>query len=434
VIGIPGADLFEGTGDVYAFEAGEWSSAGTILVEAGGLDAITGAEMRCDESGEIAGFTCSDVDLVSFLPTDGIGGERGSFTNDVWGWTDPDTGVEYAIVGRNDATTFISLADPTAPVYVGELPLTEGSVPNLWRDMKVYADHVFIVSDGAGEHGMQIFDLTRLRDVERAPVTFEADARYDGIFSAHNVVINEETGFAYIVGSSMGGTTCGGGLHMVDIRDPLNPTFAGCYSDPTTGMAGTGFVHDAQCLVYRGPDAQHQGRELCLGANETALSIVDVTDKANPVSLATIGYPNSAYVHQGWISDDQRYFFTNDEGDELAGVATKTRTLVWDIEDLDDPVLVTEHFGTTEATDHNLYVRGQLMYQSNYVSGLRVLDVSDPANPVEVGYFDTVPWGTDAPGFAGSWSNYPFFRSGVIVVSSMREGVFFLKARPRRVS
>jgi choice-of-anchor B domain-containing protein len=293
---------------------------------------------------------------------------------------------------------------------------------------------VFIVSDGAGEHGMQIFDLTKLRDVENAPMTFEEDAHYDGIFSAHNVVINEETGFAYVVGSSMGGTTCGGGLHMVDIRDPLDPTFAGCYSDPTTGLAGTGFTHDAQCLVYRGPDAEHQGKELCLGANETALSIVDVTDKANPASLATIGYPNSAYVHQGWISDDHAYFFTNDEGDELSGVATKTRTLVWDIADLDDPVLVTEHFGTTESTDHNLYVRGPLMYQSNYVSGLRVLDVSDPANPVEVGFFDTVPWGADAPGFAGSWSNYPFFQSGVIVVSSMREGVFFLKTRPRTVS
>ena len=117
------------------------------------------------------------------------------------------------------------------------------------------------------------------------------------------------------------------------------------------------------------------------------------------------------------------------ELDELSGTQPKTRTLVWDVEDLDDPVLLKEHMGETSATDHNLYVRGNLMYQSNYVSGLRILDVSDPANPREVAFFDTVPFGENVPGFAGSWSNYPYFESGTIVVSSMREGVFFLKKR-----
>ncbi len=90
-------------------------------------------------------------------------------------------------------------------------------------------------------------------------------------------------------------------------------------------------------------------------------------------------------------------------------------------------MLVREFIGTTEASDHNLYVRGRYMYQSNYVSGLRIIDVSDPENPVEVGYFDTVPWGADGPGFAGSWSNYPYFESGNILVSSMREGLFILR-------
>ena len=121
----------------------------------------------------------------------------------------------------------------------------------------------------------------------------------------------------------------------------------------------------------------------------------------------------------------------NDELDELAGTTARTRTLVWDIEDLDDPVLATEYLGETSATDHNLYVRGRYMYQSNYVSGLRIIDITDPTNPVEVAYFDTVPWGENAPGFAGSWSNYPYFESGVIVVSSMHEGVFILKKRER---
>ena len=100
---------------------------------------------------------------------------------------------------------------------------------------------------------------------------------------------------------------------------------------------------------------------------------------------------------------------------------------MWDIEDLDDPILAKEHIGETEASDHNLYVRGQFMYQSNYVSGLRILDISDPVNPREVGYFDSVPVGDNGPGYAGSWSNYPFFESGVIVFTSMREGLFVVR-------
>jgi len=156
-----------------------------------------------------------------------------------------------------------------------------------------------------------------------------------------------------------------------------------------------------------------------------------VTDKAKPVPIAIAAYPNSAYLHQGWVSDDHRYIFMDDEGDELAGTVTGTRTLVWDISDLDDPVLAKEYIGVTPASDHNLYVKGNYVFESNYVSGLRILDITDPRNPREVGFFDTVPWGKDAPGFAGSWSNYPFFRSGIIVVTSIREGLFILRqSRP----
>ncbi len=247
-------------------------------------------------------------------------------------------------------------------------------------------------------------------------------------------MINEETGFAYAVGSSGGGETCGGGLHMIDIREPANPVFAGCFSDPATGLASTGYSHDAQCVVYDGPDEDYVGKEICFGANETALSIADVSDKDNPVAVASATYPNSAYLHQGWVSDDHRYFYMNDELDELAGVVERTRTLVWDIADLDDPILVKEHLGTNAASDHNLYVQGDLMYQSNYASGLRILDISDPENPVEVGYFDTVSVGEDAPGFAGSWSNYPYFESGIIIVTSMREGLFVLKKKTTPVT
>ena len=197
---------------------------------------------------------------------------------------------------------------------------------------------------------------------------------------------------------------------------------------------GHGVHHDAQCVVYHGPDEDYTGHEICLGANENALSISDVTDKEAPVSLATESYPNTGYLHQGWISDDHRYFYMNDETDELGGQVSRTRTLVWDIEELGDPVLVKEHFGTTGSSDHNLYVLGDFMYQANYLSGLRILDISDGEAPKEVGFFDTVPFGEDKAGFAGAWSVYPYFQSGLIIVSSIKEGLFVLRKRPPRVS
>ena len=332
-------------------------------------------------------------------------------------------------MGRTDGMAFISLEDPERPVYLGQLLRTNGAPVSIWRDVKVYADHAFIVADGAGDHGVQVFDLRQLRDVQGPPVTFQETTVYGGIASAHNIVINEESGFAYTVGNRAGGETCGGGLHMIDIHDPTNPTFAGCFADPSTGHEGTGYTHDAQCIMYAGPDEDYQGREICLGSNETAFSIADVTDKENPLAISRAVYPNVGYVHQGWISEDHRYFFIDDEFDELAGFIARTRTLVWDIADLDDPVLVKEHLGVTISTDHNLYVRGHLMYQSNYLSGLRILDVSNPADPREVGFFDTVPL-TDQPGFdGGSWSNYPFFESGVIVFTSREEGLFVVRSR-----
>jgi len=318
------------------------------------------------------------------------------------------------------------MTDPYNPVYLGNLAKTEGATNSVWRDIKVYQDHAYIVADGAGQHGMQVFDLSRLLNVPGAPVEFEADVMYDQIASAHNIVINEETGYGYSVASRMGGITCGGGLHMIDLREPKNPTFAGCFSHEGTGRNNTGNTHDAQCVIYRGPDTEHNGREICLGSNETALSIADVTDKDEPFVVAMATYPAIAYTHQGWLTEDMRYFYINDEGDEPQGLVDGTRTLIFDLIDLDDPVLVGEHISTETSTDHNLYIRDNLMYQSNYVAGLRILDVSNPEAPTEVAFFDTVS--NDRTG-GGSWSNYPYFESRTIVVTSSREGLFMLKKR-----
>ena len=427
----PSADFGMGAVLVYSNESGEWVRSGRLVAEHAPLPAITGGEVACDD-GEAADYDCDHVDLLSFLPREEIGAARGARLNDIWGWTDPESGREYALVGRMDGTSFVDVTDAYNPRYLGNLARTDGSPPSTWRDIKVFKDHAFIVADGAGEHGMQVFDLTRLRDVTE-PREFEATAMYTGIASSHNVAINENTGFAYLVGSSGGGETCGGGSHIVDINDPLNPVFAGCFAHENTGRSNTGNSHDTQCVIYHGPDEDYRGREICVNSNENALSVADVTDKDNPIAVAKAAYPNVSYAHQGWLTEDHRYFYSNDETDELAGLVEATRTLIWDLADLDDPVLIKEYFSPTKVTDHNLYVKGDRLYMSNNRAGLRVLDISDPENPVELGYFDTTPWSADEAGFDGTWSVYPYFESGTVLLSSRREGLFLVRPRARRL-
>ncbi|MEX2601566.1 MAG: choice-of-anchor B family protein [Balneolaceae bacterium] len=435
VAGLTGADFGEGTVAIMErSDDGEWSTQ-NIVIGYGNtiLDPITDTTVECS-NGQADRFGCSNIDLVSFLPIRDIGGSRGVFLNDMWGWTDPETGNEYALIGRNNGTSFVDVSNPSNPVYVGDLPMTAGAQASTWRDIKVYSNHAFIVADNARSHGMQVFDLTSLRDFNGEPIHFEEAALYTNMNSAHNIVINEDTGMAFIVGSSGGGETCGGGLHMVDIQDPTNPAFAGCFADPSTGRGSTGYTHDAQCVVYQGPDEEHQGKEICIGANETAVSIADVTDKENPVALSVVSYPDYGYVHQGWLTEDHRYFFQNDELDELSGDVEQTRTLIWDVSDLDDPQYAGAHFADNPASDHNLYIKGDMMYQSNYVSGLQVLDISDPVNPQKVGSFDTHPFTEDAPGFSGTWSNYPYFDSGVVLMTSRNEGLFILDVNPPMIN
>ena len=428
VAGVPEDDLGAGSAIIMERSLGGWDRT-RVLSESLAFDPVVGGAVEC-VGGMAAAFPCDNFDLISFLPNHVMGGKRGTWANDVWGWTDSETGHDYALVGLSGRTSFVDVTDPYNPVYVGNLPKTDGSPDSFWRDIKVHADHAYIVADAAEEHGVQVFDLTRLREYDGAPIEFSPDVLYDRINSAHNIVINEGSAFAYVVGASGGGETCGGGLHMINIEDPKEPIFVGCFSDVATGRASTGYSHDAQCVIYDGPDEQYSGREICFGSNETAVSIADVTNKRNPVAVSQATYPNVGYTHQGWLTDDHRFFYMNDELDEAAGTVDGTRTLIFDVQELDDPILVEEYIHDTGAIDHNLYVVGDRLYQSNYNAGLRVLDVSDPENPDLAGYFDTVPWDDDSVEYSSfSWSNYPFFDGGYVLVTSIREGLFVVKER-----
>ena len=354
-------------------------------------------------------YPCNKVDLMAFMPLSDF--SAGS-TNDIWGWTDPLDSKEYALLGLDNGTAFVDVTDPENPVYLGKLPTQTSSSP--WRDIKVYNNYAFIVSE-AGGHGMQIFDLTELRSVVSPPVTFSNTVFYSQFGDAHNVVINEDSGYAYGVGTN----TCSSGLHMVNIQNPLSPVNAGCFSDD-------GYTHDAQCVNYIGPDADYTGDEICFNSNTDTLTIVNVENKAAPFQISRTGYAGEGYTHQGWLLDGQRYFLLGDEQDETQ-FGHNTWTYIWDLVDLDNPQLLGHYTGPNASIDHNMYIIGDYVFQSNYSSGLQILDISDAANGnlQQIAFFDTYPANNNAS-FNGSWSNYPFFDSGTIVVSGIDEGLFIL--------
>lgn len=356
-------------------------------------------------------FPCHNIDLASFLPLNNIGG--GS-VNDVWGWTDPLTHKEYAIVGRSNGTSFVDISNPEQPIYLGSLP--PHSVDSVWRSIKVYADHAFIVSE-ADNHGMQVFDLKRLRNVAAPPVAFTENAHYAGFRRAHTLAVNEATGFAYASGSK---DTCAGGLHVVDIRNPVAPVFAGC-------VGQDGYTHETQCVIYRGPDLAYQGHEVCFNSNEDTLTIVDVTNKSEPKQLSRTTYAGVGYTHQGWLTEDHKHFLLDDELDER-NTGVKSTTYIWNVADLDAPSMMGVYSGQSPSIDHNLYIRGSRAYQANYRSGLRILDITNvgAAGLSELAFFDIYPV-DDAPQFSGAWSNFPFFPSGIVIVGGIEQGLFVLK-------
>jgi len=370
--------------------------------------------------GQADDFACLGYDLHAFLPLSFF---DSSFGNDVWGWTDPETEKEYVLLGLSEGTAFVDITDPLRPVLLGKLPTaTDDSV---WRDIKVFQNHAFIVSEAAS-HGVQVFDLTRLRGVS-SPQQFQSDARLTSIGSAHNIVINTQSGYAYVVGArdAEGVLMANGGALIVDINVPKQPQLVGQYSFSQ-------YIHDAQAVLYQGPDADYTGREILFasssdGSSYSNLVIADVTDKSEPVLIYQETYPFPAYTHQNWLTEDHRYALVGDEVDELTH-GYPTRTLVFDLTDLDAPILAFEHLGTTSAIDHNGYVKGDTFYLANYTAGMRVYDLSDlDENRItEIGFFDTYRE-NNITTFAGVWSVYPYFESNIIAISDSDNGLFLVK-------
>lgn len=346
------------------------------------------------------------VQLLSWLTLSDLGASSGVLANDCWGYVSP-SGREYAAIGTEEATIFIEVTDPFAPNIVGNIPGPSG----IWRDVKIYQEYAYSVCE-SGCGGVQVIDLSQ---IDQGTVTLVNTASDGSTGSSHNVFVNEESGFLYRVGGG------GLGLRFYSLANPLAPAFVGQWNDR--------YVHDVQVVSYTsGPYA---GKEVAFcgsgfnsGWGSPGVTIVDVTNKANPVLLGEIQYPGAVYSHQGWLTEDRQYFLLGDELDE-GSLGIPSTTHVIDVSDLSNPTLAGTFTNGLASVTHNGYVKGDLFFQANYSSGLRIFDISDPVNGNEVAWFDTYPANDDVS-YNGMWSVYPYLPSGVIIASDRQNGLFIL--------
>lgn len=382
------------------------------------------AQTPCSVGGMAGIYPCNNIDLMATMNIAALhtGDPTGVEGNDIWGWTSPTTGKEYALVGLTDGTSFVDVSTPASPILIGYLP---GAASNTsWRDIKVVNNYAYIGSDTgpATGHNMQTFELAQLDNAVGIPVTFTASgtAAIGTSGRSHNIFADPEAGYV----GACGGSVPSGGMAFYDPSTPANPSFTGNFVAPSGVNA---YTHDAVCVVYRGADTEHIGKQICFGFNANILVAVDVTDKTSPTLIGTMTYAPIGYTHQGWITDDHNYIYLNDETDER-NFGNNTRTHIIDIADLENMMDLTPFENTTAAIDHNLYIKGNYMYQSNYRAGLRIFDIQNRLQPniSEVAFFDVYP-NDDANLFNGAWSVYPYFKSGTIVVNSIEDGLFVLQ-------
>lgn len=376
-----------------------------------------------------AGFPCQSVSLLSHLAFDTLK-PVSTKANDIWGFTDLNTGREYAFIGVENGVAILDITDPTAPEQVGAPTGTSTT----WRDIEIYQvfdasaqrwrAYAYVTAD-AVQDVLMLLDLSGLPNgIER--VNFQSDHR-----SAHtDYMLNSD--FTYGISQTgetpvlaiAGSNLVGGNHRLYSLANPRAPALL--------SVSASGYAHDLASFPIK--DARKdtqcvnaQSRPVCqvlTDFNENTVDVWDVTDPTSRQLLASQPYPNARFVHTGWWTDDGRYLYVNDELDER-DLGLNTTIRIFDMADLRTPALVGSWVGPTRAIDHNTYVKGNRLYFANYSEGLTILDITNPVAPVRVGSFDTWPANSDTA-FVGAWGVYPFFASGTLAISDINSGLYLV--------
>jgi len=393
------------------------------------------AELNCVNN-KAGSFDCNNIDLLAHMPL-GDFSSKPSAANDIWGHVDLNTGDEYAILGIKNGVAVVNVSDPISPVEVG----TINGISSGWRDVKVYQHfdeslnlwraYAYSSMDVEGIEYITIIDLNHL------PHSVNLVERNRAVAMAHNIYITNVdhtlnialpglTPSLQIVGSD----EFSGAFNSYSLTNPATLT-------PLSNVTsrGNGYTHDGASLNItdnrKNTDCQTSDANctVFIDFNEKEMKLWNISDADNVKALGIAEYNDvnkeNQYVHSGWGSEDKQFIFLHDEFDEYKGGLNST-VRIFSIADLNNPQQVGQWTGTTKAIDHNGFVRGNRYYMSNYQRGLTVLDITNPATPVEVGNFDTYTPSNNAS-FAGAWGAYPFLPSGNILISDINSGLYILK-------
>ena len=324
--------------------------------------------------------------------------------NEIWGLVVNEH--EIAVIGSTLGIHFIDVTDPTNPIELTDA-FVQGATfgPQLvHRDFHDYQGFLYVVADENNSSTLQIVDIRNLPE----STTVVSDNN-DLLSRSHNVFVDSTQARLYACGIRR--TTGRDAMSIYDISDPANPVELGIYNN--VGNVEIPYVHD---IFVRDHIAY-------LNSGNDGFFVIDFTDPDDPILLGTMNdYVQAGYNHSGWLDSKGHYYFLADENHGL-------ELKVVDVCEPND-LEVVQTFGTgsgiPSSIPHNVLIDCNILYASWYYEGVQVFDISDPTNPVRIGFYDTseVP---DDFSFAGNWGVYPYLPSGNILASDMQDGLFILE-------
>lgn len=243
-----------------------------------------------------------------------------------------------------------------------------------------------------------------------------------------------------------------GDFRLIDITNPAAPVQVSDWGIQDIGGPFTdGQGCDPDGNYGHGAEPSADGKLVFLSYWDSGFIRLNLDDPTNPVFEGRTVYPANADgdAHSSQWDEDRSLLFAADEDfckTSGAGIEKGFGYMrVYDFEDPANPVQIGQ-FKTPNAsgaTDiaggdyslHNNFLVGTDVYMSWYSDGVRVVDASDPADPVEVAYF-VPPAGQNSvkPSQRGVLSNQTQVwgvvvdeATGLIFASDMNTGLWILR-------
>lgn len=360
----------------------------------------------------------SNINLVGYLNPETVAVGGGQKYSGCWGWWQDSTtkgstkvvaNTEYALIGSVAGTYFVDIKNPANPVVRDYVP---GKTPSTWRELKVYKNYCYVISDVVQPNTYQIIDMQYLPD--SVHVVYEGTSLFE---RGHATWIDNNrwyvSGLRYLNGTSRS-------MEVYSLATPTAPTLIrGLYQD----AAVPGYVHDMFCI---------NDTVFASGGNQ-GLHVFRLTGANTFSALGSMtGYPEAGYNHSSYITSNRKTLIFCDEVPSNLSIKSAD---VSNLSNITMNALFRPNMNT-QMVAHNPYVVGnKWAFVSCYQDGLVLYNISNPSAPTLAGYFDTYPQGGANAGnnyggssYAGNWGAYPYYKSNLILALDMQNGIFILEA------